>query len=107
MFVGGKGSPHAHFQRAVERGNVIAAIAAARQLPQQIGLADALALCVLLAEADPERFTRAAARWHARYVFEVPCVGLEESQLVLAALAALKSEAGRATLQAIAEDRRL
>lgn len=103
-----KGTPHAHFQRAVERGNVVAALAAARQLPRQIGLADALALCVLLAEADPERFRIAAPRWHARYVLELPHVTIEESQLVLAAVASLAAEGvGSLTLQAVADRRRL
>jgi hypothetical protein len=101
--VGAKGSPHAHFQRAVERGNVVAALAAARQLPGDVGLSDALALCALLAEKEPERFDRAAVRWHARYALELPGVTLAESQLVLASVASLASPRPQAARQALTE----
>ena len=108
--MGAKGSPHAHFQRAVERGNVVAALAAAAQL-EEVGLADALALCVLLAEKEPSRFDLAAVRWHGRYVLENSGVRIAESQLVLAAVAALGGPSARegsaATLVRIAADRRL
>jgi hypothetical protein len=81
-----------------------------RQLPQQVGLADALALCVLLAEKEPERFNRAAVRWHGRYALELSGVTLAESQLVLASLASLatsRPEAGRQALAELAAARRL
>jgi hypothetical protein len=105
--VGAKGSPRAHFQRAVERGNVVAALAAAAQL-EDVGLADALALCALLAEKDVQRFDRAAARWHARYVLELPAVTLAESQLVLASVTSLatgRPEASREALVNLAATR--
>jgi hypothetical protein len=104
-----KGHPHAHFQRAVERGNVVAAIAAAHQLGEMT-LADALALCVLLAEKDPRRFDRAAVRWHGRYVMETQGVLLGESQLVLGALSGLTgpaAAAGAKALVQVARERRL
>jgi hypothetical protein len=104
-----KGSPHGHFQRAIERGSVLAALSAARQL-ETLSLPDALALTVLLAGKDPERFARAAVRWHGRYALEIPGVRLSESQLVLSALAGLTgpaAQAGAETLARIAKDRRL
>jgi 5-methylcytosine-specific restriction enzyme A len=52
-----KGSPHGHSQRAVERGDVLAALVAARQLGT-LSLSDALALTALLAEKEPDRFRR-------------------------------------------------
>ena len=48
-----KGSPHAHFQRSIERGNLLSAETAARHLPKPIALADALALLLLIAVEDP------------------------------------------------------
>ena len=46
-------------------------------------------LCLLLCDQEPERFSRAAVRWHGRYCREVNA-GLDEAQAVLAALGALR-----------------
>jgi hypothetical protein len=86
--VSSKGSLHGNFQRAIECGNLFAAEAAAYQL-HRLSVADALSLCLLLAEQDPERFQRDGARWHARFVLEAQGIALMESQLLLAAVAAL------------------
>jgi hypothetical protein len=56
-----------------------------------LSLGNALALCVVLAEKDPDRFRRAAPRWLARFLGECGDVSPEEAQLVSAALAALPS----------------
>jgi hypothetical protein len=42
-----------------------------------------------LAGKEPEKYDRAAARWHIRFLQEVPNVGLRENQAVLALLAAI------------------
>jgi hypothetical protein len=55
---------------------------------EHVGLTEALELCLLLADKAPERFGRAALRWHGRFCREVD-VSLEEAQAVLAALALL------------------
>ena len=57
-----QGSAHGRFQRATERRSLFHAELAAREL-QQLNVADALALALLIAEADPDRWPRAAARW--------------------------------------------
>jgi len=44
------------------RGNVLSALAAARDLPQ-LSLIDALELTVLVARKNPRRHPRVAARW--------------------------------------------
>ena len=49
-------------------------------------MADALALALLIAEADPDRWPRAAARWHARFVLEARGIGIDESDLALQAV---------------------
>jgi hypothetical protein len=87
MFVS-KGHPHAHFQHAIELGHLLSAETAARQLGR-LSHADALALTLLIREQASARFPRAAARWHARLVLGTPGVGLGDSQVLLAALAAL------------------
>jgi hypothetical protein len=83
-----KGHPHAHFWRAIELGHLLSAETAARQL-QHLSHADALALTLLIKDKAPGRFPRAAARWHARVVLDTSGVGLGDSQLLLAAVAAL------------------
>jgi hypothetical protein len=82
-----KGSPHAHFQRSIERGHLLSAETAARHLPRPIALADALALLLLIA-VEP-RYSRAAARWHGRFVVECG-LSLEDDALALAALSAVR-----------------
>jgi MshEN domain len=52
-----QGHPRAIFRRAIERGNVVVAAAAARGLGQ-ITLGDALALTALVAQKDPGRRSR-------------------------------------------------
>ena len=53
----------ARFRRALDAGNVTEALSAARCLPH-VGLVEALELCLLLCDREPEKFSRAAVRWH-------------------------------------------
>ena len=62
-FVTAQGSAYMRFRRALDRGNVTEALSAASEL-QFVGLAEALELTLLLADAEPEKYERAAARWH-------------------------------------------
>jgi hypothetical protein len=87
-FVTSQGSPYARFRRAIDSGNSTIALAAARELPH-LNLADALALLLVL--RGDRRYSKAAARWHARFVMEAP-VTLSESQLALCALGALPDQ---------------
>jgi hypothetical protein len=68
---------------------------AARELGE-LSLADALSLCLLFAEVAPERYSPAAARFHARFVLKAQGLSLEQSQLALSALAMLPQERGAA-----------
>jgi hypothetical protein len=52
-------------------------------------LFEASELCLLLCDQEPEKFSRAAVRWHGRYGRETNA-GLEEALAVLAALGALR-----------------
>jgi hypothetical protein len=84
---------------------VVAAVAAARELPQ-LSLEDALELTLLVARKDPRRHPRVAARWLLRYLEEDPAAAIEEAGLVASALLALNGagypEAVQ-TLRAMAE----
>jgi hypothetical protein len=82
-----QGSPYGRFRRALDAGSPVVALAAARDLPQ-LGLTDALSLCLVL-RADPARYSRAVTRWHARYATETRGVTGPESAAVLALLLAI------------------
>jgi hypothetical protein len=99
-----QGTAQGRFQRAIQRRHLLAAEMAVREM-DYVSLPNALALTLLIGEESPERYERAAARWHALFVFEAKGIGLAESQLALAALAALVgpgSEAAAATLAQLA-----
>lgn len=95
-----QGSASMRFRRALDRGNVTEALSAASEL-QFVGLAEALELTLLLADKEPEKYERAASRWHTRFVQEVPNVGLREDLAVVALLAAIP--ANRLAAGALAE----
>jgi hypothetical protein len=59
---------------------VVAAVAAARELPQ-LSLLDALELTLLVARKAPRRHPRLAARWLLRYLEEDPKATIEEAAL--------------------------
>jgi hypothetical protein len=83
-----QGTAHGRFERAVHRGHVQAAEMAAREMGG-LSLADALMLCELLANADPQRYERAALRWLERFINErLP--PLTEVSLAASALADLR-----------------
>jgi hypothetical protein len=73
----------ADFQRAVERGNLLAAESAAREL-ESVSLADALELLLLIAATEPTRFERAAIRWLGRFCIETRGVDIADAQLLSA-----------------------
>ena len=87
-----QGSAHGRFQRAILRGHLFHAEIAAREMGG-LSLFDALDLCRLIAEQSPERFERAALRWHGRLELEAETLTLAEAQLALAALAQLPTDA--------------
>jgi len=55
-----QGNAYARFRRALERGNVTATLAAAAEL-RQLGLTDALEVCLVL-RSDPSQFERLRSR---------------------------------------------
>ncbi len=82
---------------------------AAREI-RHVHLGDALALALLIAEADPKRWPRAAVCWHARFVQEASGIGIDEAGLALAALRAvpgLHGELAAQTLRQLALDYQL
>jgi hypothetical protein len=76
------------FRRALDRGNLTEALSSAAEL-EFVSLTEALELTLLLVEREPEKYERAAFRWHVRFVEEVQNVELRESQAVLALLGAI------------------
>jgi hypothetical protein len=107
VFVTSQGTAHGRFTRAVASGNLREAEMAARELGG-LSLEDALKLCVMLAERDPQRFERAALRWLERFIGErLPPIS--EVALAATALAELRHGrhgAGRESLTRLARGRR-
>jgi hypothetical protein len=89
-----QGHPYSIFRRAVERGNLLAAEAAAKELPR-ISLGDALDLTLLIARKDPRRHPRVAAPWLLRYLEECDDATIDEAAMVAACLAALAGDRHR------------
>jgi hypothetical protein len=84
---------------------VVAAVAAARELPQ-LSLLDALDLTMLVARKDAARHPRMAARWLGLYLDEHPGATIEDAALAASCLAALPGGSYREaaqTLKALAE----
>jgi predicted transport protein len=91
MFVSDAGSPYSRFRRALQTGNLTIIRAAAAELPV-IRLDDALQVCVLLRDREPERYERAAVRWIGRYCVERPEVTLEDVDHARAAFALMRRD---------------
>ena len=71
--------------------------AAAAELPA-VSLDDALHVCVLLRDREPERYERAAVRWIARFCVERREVSLEDVDEASRAFALMREDPERALL---------
>ena len=96
-----QGSPYGRFRHALDTGNATIALAAAADLPH-VGLNEALELCLILCDQEPERFQRAAVRWHGRYCREFH-VQVDEAQAVLGLLGLLQGPRRAAAAHALAD----
>ena len=92
------GSPYARFRRALQTGNELVVLAAARELPQ-IALDDALRICLVLRDGDPGRYERAAVRWLGRFALEARAVTIPDLRAAAAALEELPTKTAEAMEQ--------
>lgn len=92
------GSPYARFRRALETGNEMLVLGAARELPQ-IALDDALRICLVLRDGDPARYERAAVRWLGRFALEARAATIPDLRAAAAALEALPARTAEAMEQ--------
>jgi hypothetical protein len=100
-----EGHPRAVFRRAIERGNLIVAETAAREMGR-VSLGEALELVALIAFNDPRRHGRAGARWMRRYLEENESAGLDDVVFIAGCLSALGGRAHQvaaAALSAVVE----
>lgn len=58
-----------------------------------LGLPEALQVCLLVRDREPERFERAAVRWLGRFALEVPAATLGDMQQAARALEAMRGDA--------------
>jgi hypothetical protein len=89
------GNPYARFRRALETGNEMLVVAAARELPT-VALHDALRICLVLRGGDPARYERAAVRWLGRFALEARGATIADLRLAAEALDALPERATEA-----------
>jgi hypothetical protein len=83
-----QGGPYTIFRRALERGSLVAVRAAVPNLPAAPPLEDALVICRLLLEQEPDRYEPAAVRWLGRLLLEQQGVSLRHAELAAAYLGA-------------------
>jgi len=95
VFVSIKGSPYAHFKRALALGDLSLIRRIALELPR-VALDDALRVCLLMAEQDHASFDRAGTRWLGRFALEAPGVTLEDLDEALTAFAVMREQPVRA-----------
>ncbi|HLI61160.1 MAG TPA: hypothetical protein VKV21_15975 [Solirubrobacteraceae bacterium] len=89
------GSPYARFRRALETGNELLVLTAARELPR-VALDDALRICLVLRDGDPGRYERAAVRWLGRFALEGREVTIGDLRAAARALAELPDSTAEA-----------
>lgn len=97
-----QGSALTRLRRALAARSVMLSLATAAELPR-VPLAEALAICLLLRDKEPQRYELAALRWHARLSREAR-LSLPEAAIALAALSAVgtgRVEPGARALLAI------
>jgi hypothetical protein len=65
------------------------------ELPR-VPLEDALRICLLIRDGDPERYERAAVRWLGRFALEARSVTIQALRVAADALDALPDQPGKA-----------
>jgi hypothetical protein len=95
MFVTSDGSAYTRFRRALESGNEMLVLAAARELPR-VGLEDALRICLLIRGGDQIRYERACVRWLGRFALEARGATIDDVRAAADALDALPDRPGAA-----------
>ncbi len=87
--------PYARIRAAIDAGDLDFLRRYARE-DGKIRLDDALRVCLLIRDRDPERFERAAVRWLGRFVLEAREATLEEVRDAADALEELRTDADTA-----------
>ena len=94
-FVTSDGSPYTRFRRALDAGNELMVLAAARELPH-IALDDALEICLVLRGGERARYERAAVRWLGRFALEARGLTIVDLRAAAELLEALPLRTGEA-----------
>lgn len=83
--------PRPRVLAALDRGDLGFIRAHAAKLAP-ISLPDALRICLMVRDQDPERYEAAAVRWLGRFALEAPAVTLEEVRAAAQALDQLREQ---------------
>jgi len=105
-----QGRPYARLRRAIATGNPLLVRAAAAEVPE-VGLEDALQICLVLLDSEPGSYEPAAVRFLGRVLLERPGLTLAAAEAAAANLAALRTPArapaGARSLSELCEQARL
>jgi len=77
-----QGSAHSRLRRALDHGASALVVRALALEAGRLELHDALAVCLVLLEGEPERYGAWAARWASRFVHEAAGADVDEAALV-------------------------
>lgn len=86
------------FKAALDSGHLDRVILLAKEMDSPMSLADALMVCLLMRDGDPDRYRRACLRWLARFVLEARAVTLQDVSEAVDALALLPTDAAAGML---------
>lgn len=100
--MGEHGSPLTRFRRALATRNPTLVTATALELGR-LSLADALAVCLVFCDHDPDRFERATVRWIGRLCHETTGLALADAQLAIVLMPALRGPAAVAAARTLVE----
>ena len=75
-----QGSAHSRLRRALDHGASALVVRALALEAGRLELHDALAVCLVLLEGEPERYGAWAARWASRFVHEAAGAELDEAR---------------------------
>lgn len=99
--MGARASPVARLLRAIERGQLSEAEAAAREC-EVVPLEGALGICILYKLIDDERFDRASRRFAARLATDHPKLTLTHCARIIEAVDELNGEERKRAMRRIA-----
>lgn len=87
--------PYARLRAALDTADLRFIRAHAAEL-EPINLADALAICRMISDQEPDKLDRAAVRWIGRFASEAQTISIEDLRLAIDAFGLLRTQPAHA-----------